>query len=172
MNKLVVLLDRRIQIRRSVLNILLGVFVILLNLYLLVVGVGKHIDVGYGNSYGITPRTFPIFIFSTAIILAVFVITRGIREFMKRREDEERVEFYLISAAIFVAIIFFISCIKILGYPLTNIIMMFSMYYFSGGRTWWKGAILSLLFTIVSTLFFYTYLKLSIPLGVLEFLFF
>ena len=59
---------------------------------------------------------------------------------------------------------------KPIGYPLANIIMVYVMYWLSGGKSWWKGLVLALAFTIVSVLFFYVYLKLSIPLGVVELL--
>lgn len=55
MNRIVKLLDRHVMVRKSVADVLLGVAVILINLFMITVGVQKYITTGYGNSYGITP---------------------------------------------------------------------------------------------------------------------
>ena len=55
-----------------------------------------------------------------------------------------------------------------LGYPIANIIMMVIMYWLSGGKSWVKAIVMSVVFTIVSVAFFYYYLKLAIPMGLLS----
>lgn len=170
MNKLITLLDRRIVLRQSVADILLGALVILLNLFLILVGTQLYISEGYGNSYGITPRTFPRLVFGVAVLLGAILVVRGVIAARRRDGQEKTVSFYLMSAAIFLNIIIFVVIMKPIGYPLANIIMVYVMYWLSGGKSWWKGLVLALAFTIVSVLFFYVYLKLSIPLGVVELL--
>lgn len=172
MNRLIALLDRRVSVRKSVTDIMLGVGVILINLFLILVGVRKYISEGYGNSYGITPRTFPTFVFGVAILLGAILALRGITTARQHSQDEETVSFYLISVAVFVNIIVFVLIMKPVGYPVANLIMMYIMYWLSGGKSWWKGLVLSIVFTIVSVAFFYNYLQLSIPLGLVEFLFY
>jgi hypothetical protein len=44
------------------------------------------------------------------------------------------------------------------------------MYWLSGGKKWWKAILMAVLFTAGSILFFHTYLKISIPMGLLEWL--
>ena len=171
MNKLVKLLDRHVAVRKSVADIILGVGVMLVNFFMLVVGVGKYITEGYGNTYGITPCTFPRVIFGVAILLGAILVIRGLAAARRHNENEERIDFYLMSLAIFVVIVFFVFAMKPLGYPVANLIMMYAMYWLSGGKSWWKGLVLAVLFTVASILFFYIYLKLPIPMGILEFLF-
>ena len=172
MNRIVKLLDRHVMVRKSVADVLLGVAVILINLLMITVGVQKYITTGYGNSYGITPRTFPCFVFGVAILLGAILVLRGIKAAKLHEEKEETVDFHLISIAIFLDIIFFVATMKSLGYPVSNLIMMYVMYWLSGGKTWWTGLILSIIFTAASILFFYNYLKLPIPMGIVEFLFY
>lgn len=88
MNRIVKLLDRHVMVRKSVADVLLGVAVILINLFMITVGVQKYITTGYGNSYGITPRTFPCFVFGVAILLGAILVLRGIKvpSFMRKRK--------------------------------------------------------------------------------------
>ena len=46
--------------------------------------------------------------------------------------------------------------------------MMVIMYWLSGGKSWVKDIVMSVVFTIVSVAFFYYYLKLAIPMGLLS----
>ena len=170
MNKIVQLLNKNIKLRQSTADIVFGGIVIALNLFLLTVGVNKYISEGYGNSFGITSRTFPRFIFGGAILLGAVLALEALRRRKKRDPNEKIVEFHLIHLAILATIILFVFTIKPLGYPIANLIMMILMYWLSGGKSWVKCLILAVVFTVCSVLFFYTYLKLSIPMGLLSWL--
>ena len=170
MNKLVKALDRKIVLRQSLVDIIFGTFIFLLNLFLSTIGISKFIAEGYGNKYGVTPQTFPRVIFYTAMILAALMILKGILQFRKKQENEKTVQFHLVSLAIFLDMVFFVFSLKTLGYPVTNVITMIVMYWLSGGKKWWKAILTAVLFTAGSILFFHTYLKISIPMGLLEWL--
>ena len=100
MNKIVKALDKKIVLRASLVDIILGGFIFVLNLFLATVGVSQFIEDGYGNKYGVTPKTFPRVIFIAACVLALLMLIRGIMEFRKKREGEKTVQFHLISLAI------------------------------------------------------------------------
>lgn len=169
MNKLVTLLNKQVTVRQSLADIIFGAAVLALNLFLKFVGVNKYIA-DYGATFGIDARTFPNVIFITASILGILLIVEGLGTYRKKDEDEKMVSFHLISVAILLDMAIFVFTLKPLGYPIANFIMMIIMYWLSGGKSWIKCLIMSLIFTVCSVLFFYTYLKLSIPMGLLEFL--
>ena len=170
MNRLVKALDRKIVLRQSLADIIIGSFIFLLNLFLSTIGISKFISEGYGNKYGVTPQTFPRIIFLAATILAALMVLKGVLQFRKKQENEKTVQFHLISLAIFLDMAFFVFTMKPLGYPITNMITMIVMYWLSGGKKWWKALLMAFLFTVGSILFFHTYLKISIPMGLLEWL--
>lgn len=169
MNKLVTLLNKQVTVRQSLADIIFGAAVLALNLFLKFVGVNKYIA-DYGATFGIDARTFPNVIFIAASILGVLLIVEGVGTYRKKTENEKTVSFHLISIAILLDMAIFVFTLKPLGYPIANFIMMIIMYWLSGGKSWIKCLIMSLIFTVCSVLFFYTYLKLSIPMGLLEFL--
>ena len=59
MNKLVKALDRHVEVRQSTADLGFGIGVLLVDLFLMFVGVAKYISEGYTTSYGITAKTFP-----------------------------------------------------------------------------------------------------------------
>ena len=168
MNKLVKALDKKISLRASLADIIFGGVIFLLNLFLATVGVEKYINEGYGNKYAVTPKTFPRAVFIAAMALAILVIIKGIVEYRKKKENEKVIHFRLISLAIFLDMVFFVFTMQTLGYPIANMIMMIVMYWLSGGKSWIKAILTALLFTVVSILFFFYYLKLSVPMGLLS----
>lgn len=169
MNKLVKILDKQIIIPQSLADMIFGAAVLALNLFLKFVGVNKYIA-DYGATFGIDARTLPSAVFLVAGLLGILLIIEGYGKYKKKDQDENKVSFHLISLAILLDMAIFVFTIKPLGYPIANFIMMIIMYWLSGGKSWLKGIIMSVIFTVVSVLFFYTYLKLSIPMGLLSFL--
>ncbi len=167
MNKIVTVLNRHIEVRQSVADMIFGAVVIVLNLFLLFIGTSKYIT-SLSNTYGISSRTFPRVVFIAAIFLGVFLVLEGYSESKRKDSNEKMVTFHLISFAILADIIFFVFTIQPLGYPISNFIMLVIMYWLSGGKSWLKCLIMSVAFTVCSVLFFYTYLKLSIPMGLLS----
>ena len=169
MNKLVTMLNKQVLLRQSVADMIFGAVVLALNLFLKFVGANKYIA-DYGATFGIDARTLPSAIFFLAAFLGVLLIVEGYGKFKKKDPNEKMVSFHLISFAILADMGIFVATIKPLGYPIANFIMMMIMYWLSGGKSWLKSIILSTIFTVCSVLFFYTYLKLSIPIGLLSFL--
>lgn len=170
MNKIVKALDKKIVLRASLVDIIFGGFIFVLNLFMATVGVNRFIEDGYGNKYGVTPKTFPRVIFIAACILALLMLIRGVLEFRKKKEGEKTVQFHLISLAILLNMTLFVFTMQPLGYPIANVIMMIIMYWLSGGKSWLKSILVAVIFTVVSILFFHTYLKLNIPMGLLSWL--
>ena len=168
MNKLVKALDRKIVLRASLVDMVLGGFIFALNLFLATIGTSKFIEEGYGTKYGISPRTFPRAIFIAACVLSILMIIRGFTEFRKKKENEKTVQFHLISLAIFLDMVLFVFTLIPLGYPVANFIMMSIMYWLSGGKKWWKCILVAVLFTTASWLFFHTSLKIQLPAGILS----
>lgn len=168
MNKLVKALNKKITLRASQADLIFGAVVVVLNAWLFFVGVPKFIELGVGNKYGTTPQTLPKAIFLAAMILGVLLIVESWGTFKKKAEDEKTVSFHLISLCILADLALFVFTLKPLGYPIANVIMIYIMYWLSGGKKWWKGLVLALIFTTVCVLFFFYYLKLSIPMGPLS----
>jgi len=168
MNKLVKALDKHIEVRQSTADLGFGIGVLLLDLFLYTIGVGKFISEGFTTSYGITAKTFPKVVFIAGILLGVLLIVQALGKRMKKDPNEGTVTFHLINAAIFADLVLFVFTLIPLGYPIANIIMMIIMYWLSGGKSWVKAIIMSVVFTVVSIVFFYYYLKLAIPMGLLS----
>ena len=168
MNKLVKALDRRIEVRQSTADLGFGIGVLLVDLFMMFIGVGKYISEGYTTSYGITAKTFPKVVFIAGIVLSALLIVEALTKRAKHDPAEGKVSFHLINLAIFADLVLFVFTIIPLGYPIANIIMMVIMYWLSGGKSWAKAFIMAIVFTIVSVAFFYYYLKLAIPMGLLS----
>lgn len=168
MNKLVKALDKYIEVRQSTADLGFGIGVLLVDLFLMTVGVAKYISEGYTTTYGITAKTFPKVIFIAGIALGVLLIVEALGKRSKHDPNEGKVKFHLINLAIFADLVLFVFTIIPLGYPIANIIMMVIMYWLSGGKSWVKAILMSVIFTVVSVLFFYYYLKLAIPMGLLS----
>lgn len=168
MNKLVKALDKHIEVRQSTADLGFGIGVLLVDLFLMIVGVGKFIGDGFASAYGITPKTFPKVVFIAGILLGVLLIVEALGKRKKNDPNEGKVTFHLINLAIFADLVLFVFTIVPLGYPIANIIMMVIMYWLSGGKSWVKAILMAVIFTVVSVLFFYTYLKLAIPMGLLS----
>lgn len=168
MNKLVKALDKDLVVRQSTADLGFGIGVLILDLFFLLVGTNLYISEGYTTSYGITARTFPRLVFIMGVVLSAILIMESLGKRKKHDPNEGVVTFHLINWAIFADLVLFVVLIMPLGYPIANIIMMVIMYWLSGGKSWVKGIVMAVLFTIISVLFFYTYLKLSIPMGLLS----
>ena len=168
MNKLVKALDRHVEVRQSTADLGFGIGVLLVDLFLMFVGVGKYISEGYTTSYGITAKTFPKVVFIAGIILSVILIVTALAKRAKKDPNEGKVTFHLINLAIYADLVLFVFTIIPLGYPIANVIMMVIMYWLSGGKSWIKAILMAVIFTVISVLFFYTYLKLAIPMGLLS----
>ena len=168
MNKLVKALDKHVEVRQSTADLGFGIGVLLVDLFLMTVGVTKYISAGYTTTYGITAKTFPKVVFIAGIALSVLLIIEALGKRKKNDPAEGKITFHLINLAIFADLVLFVIILIPLGYPIANVIMMTIMYWLSGGKSWVKGILMSLIFTVVSVLFFYTYLKLAIPMGLLS----
>lgn len=151
-----------------------GGAIALLGLFLVLVGVPKFVDLGFATAgFVLTPRSFPRMVSILLTILGAVVAGRG---FFQHRRDKRTgtqapvIEFYTASAAVALLCLFFLLAIKPLGYPITNALIMFGMYYLSGGKKILTSIATALIFTVISTWFFVFYLQLSIPLGPLAFL--
>jgi len=168
MNKLVKALDKHVEVRQSTADLGFGIGVLILNLFLMTIGVGKYISEGFTTSYGITAKTFPKVIFIVGILLGLVLVVTALTKRKKNDPNEGKVTFHLINAAIFADLVLFVLILIPVGYPIANIIMMVIMYWLSGGKSWAKAIIMSVVFTVVSVAFFYYYLKLAIPMGLLS----
>lgn len=168
MNKLVKALDKHIEVRQSTADLGFGICVLLLDVFLYTIGAGKFISEGYTTTYGITAKTFPKVVFLAGALLGLLLIVQALSMRMKKDPNEGKVSFHLINLAIFADLALFVFTIVPLGYPIANIIMMVIMYWLSGGKSWIKAFVMAIVFTIISVLFFYTYLKLAIPMGLLS----
>ena len=168
MNKLVKALDKKVEVRQSTADLGFGIGVLVVDLLLMTVGVTKYISAGFSTTYGITAKTFPKAVFIAGIALSLLLIWEALAKRKKNDPKEGKITFHLINFAIFADLVLFVLLIMPLGYPIANMIMMVIMYWLSGGKSWVKAIAMSLIFTVVSVLFFYTYLKLAIPMGLLS----
>ena len=168
MNKLVKALDKKVEVRQSTADLGFGIGVLIVDLFLMTVGVTKHISAGYTTTYGITAKTFPKVVFIAGIALSILLIWEALAKRRKNDPNEGKITFHLINLAIFLDLALFVAILIPVGYPIANMIMMTIMYWLSGGKSWVKAILMSLIFTVVSVLFFYTYLKLAIPMGLLS----
>ena len=78
MNKLVKALDKHIEVRQSTADLGFGIGVLLVDLFLMFIGVGKYISEGYTTTYGITAKTFPKVVFIAGIVLSVILIMEAL----------------------------------------------------------------------------------------------
>lgn len=168
------ILSKKITLNKYTLDIAVGIVSILIGLFLFFIGIPNHISLGLSVVTGVlTPQSFPKLVSILFMVLGAAVFGTALfnkKDAAKRNTEPEQVEFYLISLAVVALILFFALSIRPLGYPITNALMMLGMFYLSGGKKIWKGILVALIFTAVSTWFFAVYLKLSVPMGILAFI--
>jgi hypothetical protein len=165
------LLKAKVLLRRSTLDLIAACIVLAFSIFMLLYGVPVLILVGYGdNTFNLTPQTLPYLVSLLMLLFGAILLRRAFVGYSKKDIDEPLVEFYGISFAVLLLCLFFLLTLYPLGYPISNMIMIIGMYYLTGGKKLLHAVALSVIFTIISVLFFYTYLKLSIPMGPLEFL--
>ena len=165
-------LKKKITVKKETLDIIVGSIVVALGAFLLIIGIPNYIGIGFATAGTIlTPRTFPRIIAILMVILGGLVILSGIREkhrIKKENAKSKTVQFYAVSFIIMLLCVFFIECLKPLGYPIVSMLTVAAMYYISGGKKWWEALITAVGFTAVTTWFFFIYMKMSIPMGPLE----
>lgn len=167
-------LKKKLTVSKYTMDMAVGIVTMALGLFLFFVGIPKFIAVGLSvMTATFTPQSFPRFVSIMFIVLGAVVFVTAVlnkKDVVKNNKTVPSVEFYVISFAVVALVIFFAFAIKPLGYPIANVLIMLAMYYLSGGKKLWAGILMAILFTIVSTWFFAIYLKLSMPLGVFEFI--
>ena len=165
-------LKKKITVKKETLDIIVGAIVIAIGAFLLIIGIPKFIGIGFATAGTIlTPRTFPRIIAVLMVVLGCLVIISGIREKQRNKKEKtesKTVQFYLVSFVIMLLCVFFIECLKPLGYPIVSILTVIAMYYISGGKKWWEALVTAVLFTAVTTWFFFIYMQMSIPMGPLS----
>ena len=164
-------LATKASFRLSNTDMITGGLIIILSIFLMVYAIPYQIDLGFGSSGSISPRTLPYGVAGLMLICGIKILHDGYLEKKRaairatRGQQEAIVSFYTLALTMGAMGLVLSGLLSIIGYPLTNIILMVAMYYFSGGTKLKSAAILSVLFTIGAWLFFASYLKLSIPLG-------
>jgi len=165
------LFRKNITVKKSFVDLGLGILVILLTLYMLFIGNFKFIKVGFGAVGKIDDRLFPTIIMVVALICACAIIFFAIADIKRDKhlqaagEQPATVEFSVMALFLFAVGFFFYFTMKKIGYPLCNFICIYAAYYMHGGRKIWKGVLLSGVFTLVCYLFFGVYLGVNLPLG-------
>lgn len=155
---------------KSNVDLIAGTIVAILGLTFIFCFIPYYIDLGFGSTKGLNPRTFPYYVSILFTFLGFCVLKNGYTECKKNKNSEtkcniEIISFYFLAVLITLLGIFFGLTIKIIGYPLANIICMIVIYYIYGGRNIKVCLILAGISTLLFWLFFATYLHLSIPLG-------
>lgn len=167
-------LKKKFSVSKYTMDMAVGIMAMALGLFLFFVGIPKFIALGLSvMTATFTPQSFPRFVSIMFIVLGAIVFGTAVinkREAVKENKEIPCAEFYVISLAVAALVAFFAFAIRPLGYPIANIVIMLAMYFLSGGKKLWTGILMSILFTIVSTWFFAVYLKLSMPLGMFEFI--
>ncbi len=165
-------LKKKITVKKETLDIIVGSIVIAIGAFLLIIGIPKFIGIGFATAGTIlTPRTFPRIIATFMVILGGLVVLSGIREKQRNKKENtesKTVQFYAVSFVIMLLCVFFIECLKPLGYPIVSIVTVVAMFYISGGKKLWEALLTAVLFTAVTTWFFFIYMKMSIPMGPLS----
>ncbi|MBQ5954284.1 MAG: tripartite tricarboxylate transporter TctB family protein [Lachnospiraceae bacterium] len=166
------ILSKKITVKMETLDIIAGAIVIAIGAFLLTIGIPKFIGIGFATAGTIlTPRTFPRIVAVLMILLGVLLIASGLKTKAKNKKENiesKTVRFYVVSFVIMLVCVLFIELLKPLGYPIVSILTAVAMYFICGGKKWWESVVLAVLFTAVSTWFFFIYMKMSIPMGILE----
>lgn len=166
-----IFLRKKFSIKKTTYNIFVGCIVILLGILLITIGIPKYVELGYGSKNTLSPRSFPTLIASVLLILGVIQTVQAVLYKKYNRESEEEyIHFYAISFVIIGLCLIFLLGLKQIGYPIMNVMVMMVAYYLCGGKNLVRAVVISVLFTVVSMLFFYVYLKLPIPMGLLDLL--
>jgi hypothetical protein len=150
-------------------DIVTGTLIILFSTFLLAYAVPRQINLGFGSKGGVSPRTLPYGIAVVMMLCGLKILYNGYQARKRAAtgmgQEEKNVFFYLLSFTIVFVGFVGSALLEILGYPLISVVMMLLMYYFSGGKKLWVGAVLAVAFTMTCMLFFSTYLQLAIPFG-------
>ncbi|GKH49772.1 hypothetical protein CE91St46_08830 [Eubacteriales bacterium] len=165
------LLKKRIVVTKAHGDLAFSLICALLSLYMLLIGNKKFCKIGFGAVGIVNDRLFPNILMAMGLILSLAILGVAVdacikdKKLLKAGKAPATTEFSI--CALFVALIgaFFCLTMKKIGYPLSSIISIYGIYYMLGGRKIWKGAVLSIAFSLVCYLFFAVYLGVNLPIG-------
>lgn len=148
-----------------------GALFVLLALYMRLIGINKFCKVGFGSVGIVDDKLLPNIIMVVALICAACILVMGLLDNRKDRQLREEgaalrmTEFSIYALLLAVIGIFFNMTFETIGYPLCNAVSMYAIFYMLGGKKIWHGVAVSVIFTVVSYLFFAKYLGVNLPLG-------
>ena len=167
-------LNKKIVLRNT--DMITGAVIVILSLFLLLYAIPYQISTAFsttGNG-AISQRAFPYIVSIVMLICGLSILKSGYSKYkrlQKHTEDspkdsaEDSIEILLVSIVVIALGVIATVLLKPLGYLLTSGLTTLALYYICGGRKLHKGVILAAVFAVVTWVFFYVYLKLSIPLG-------
>jgi len=165
------ILAKRLIATKAHVDLVVGAFFALASAYMLFYGIKKYASVSFGSVGIVTDRFFPYIVFSVALALSVGIFVLGWFDNIRNKKLAETgghiatTEFSILVVMMVILGVFVCYSFKTLGYPLTTIVSMISIYYMLGGKKLWQALVLSCGFALLSYLFFAVYLGVSLRLG-------
>ena len=149
------LLKKRIVVTKAHGDLVFSLICALLSVYMLLIGNKKFCKIAFGAVGIVNDRLFPN-ILAVGLILSLAILGVAVdacirdKKLLKAGRAPATTEFSI--CVLFVALIgaFFCLTMKKIGYPLSSIISIYGIYYMLGGRKIWKGAVLSIAFSLVA----------------------
>jgi len=134
----------------------LGVFLLVYSLY-------NHYQIEI--AWKLSPYLFPVLIAILFIIASLSLIIKGQRELRKSSEEVDNRGLKVVAIFTLLVILYYIV-LPILGFIITNMVMLSLFFIFLKLRTWWKVLLLSSSITAVLYVVFQLLLHVRLPLGV------
>lgn len=116
-------------------------------------------------AWKLSPYLFPVLIAVLFIIASISLFFKGRAEKVDREEMVDTRGLKVV--AVFTALVFiYYLLLPLLGFIITNVVMLSLFFVFLKLRTWWKVALLSISLTAVLYVVFQLLLKVRLPIGV------
>lgn len=145
-----------------------GIIIILFSLTMFFYLIPVWCSIGSGlSTLKWNSQTMPYVVAGINLALGIAITIQNwvrYRKSKRQGENKQEVSFSLIAIIVAVVGVLYVVLFGSVGYIPTTAIVMVLFYYLFGGKRWWEAAILAGVFTAGMVLFFYTYLKLAMPL--------
>lgn len=153
---------------KAICDIAIGALLVIASVFMLTWGSQNLYNIGFGSVGIVNDKLFPNIIMAVTLVNGLAILALGFADLRMQKAGKKEAAFVEISIyALVVAIIgvFFTKLMKVIGYPLCNVIAMYAVYFMLRGKKPIVGLAVGVIFTACSYLFFAKYLGVILPIG-------
>ncbi len=134
-----------------------------LGVLLLVYSLYSHYQVEV--AWKLSPYLFPVFIAVLLIIVSISMYLQG-RKGEEIENTTDKVLSRRVAGFVGLVVIYYVL-LPLLGFLITDTVLLFMFLMYLGVRPWWKGVILSVSLTIIIYVVFQVLLNVRLPQGII-----